>query len=661
MYSPKKNRLKFILLTVFLVSAGLAAGAFFGAPHPAGGDAQDPSAVHQAAAKAGPSIDAKDARAQAAKGDPAAEDSAAENPAAEDPTEDPYQKLEQKLQESPADADYDGFVLKLNDQTCAQTIRRLDRAMAEGAHLRKLEYTPNTYTAESPEIIRACVNDEEIEYIEPDYQVELLEDGELQIPEEDSEAPASVQDPYREKQYNLDMMNVPAVWKRGFEGQDTDSVIDMDQDGDPGNDPIVVAVIDSGLKEGHEDIDWTRVIPGRSFLENPEYDSTDDENGHGTAVAGIIAAKKDNGICIAGLLQEVQIMPLRVFGSGKKAANSMAVDAINYAVDQQELYLSSHGMQGADVAVINMSFGTDGEDEAMKEACERAVNAGILLVSAAGNDGNTTPQYPAQYTMGVGSINKNGNVAYTSQRLSDTNGDGYANKVWVTAPGEQIYSLDSSRSACACRNGTSFSTPEVAALGALCKSIQNNMTQDEFMTLLKDTAVPKESQSGEEKRMQDPGYGWGTVDFRVTIGQLIGEEIPDGDETFETKEEETAVTEPEDEKKEDIGEMLKPDTPAAKKTVKTLKVTGFQAKAGKKKITLKWNRTKGAAGYMVYYSANRNLKKAKTKKLGAKAAGCTIKKLKKKKVYYVAVRPIVKKGSGDTSRRSAIKRIQTKK
>ena len=400
---------------------------------------------------------------------------------------------------------YSGFIVRLRSGVMMQ------RAAESAEGIERVENAEGTYTAETLEQIAAFADAELIESIEPDYTVYLYDE------------PLSATVPndlyYQSYQWNIEALNVQAAWNYGIEGQDLDDKTDLNYDGTGDNDPIVVAVIDSGLNPSHEDIDYGRVLAGKNFYGNGE--STEDLQGHGTFVTGLIMATKDNGLGIAGICQSVYCMPLRVFGSGNSTQTSTIVNAIEYAAAQRALFDSTGGAQGTNISVINMSLGGPDYSSDMKAAVDRCIAAGIIVICAAGNDGDQTASYPAQYAIGVGSTDSDGGVSYYSQRLSQANGSGYENKVWVSAPGAKVMSLYyESATSYAQASGTSFSSPEVAALAAVCKGINNSLTHDTFKALLKKTAVAKESGLGKVDG-QDAGYGWGTVDFGKTIDALI--------------------------------------------------------------------------------------------------------------------------------------------
>jgi len=157
----------------------------------------------------------------------------------------------------------------------------------------------------------------------------------------------------------------------------------------------VIAVIDSGIDFTHPDLtnnQWTNPLPsaegdvhGWDFVANNG--EIKDEQGHGTAVAGIIAAEGNNGLGITGVMWRAGLMSLRVLDNTGTGDVGNAVEAIDYAV--------AHGAQ-----VINLSWGTTGESIALKEAIERALKRDVVVVCSAGNSGqdlDATPYYPASF------------------------------------------------------------------------------------------------------------------------------------------------------------------------------------------------------------------------------------------------------------------------
>src|SRR3954454_21400218 len=138
-------------------------------------------------------------------------------------------------------------------------------------------------------------------------------------------ATASAADPLRPQQWGLDMIQADAA-----HATSTGS-------------GAVVAVIDTGVFASHEDIAG-RLLPGRDFVQQPNDDTPQDENGHGTHVTGIIAADENNGKGIEGVAPGVKVLPIRVLDASGSGDGDTVAKGIDYAVDQH-------------VDVINLSLG----------------------------------------------------------------------------------------------------------------------------------------------------------------------------------------------------------------------------------------------------------------------------------------------------------------
>lgn len=242
-----------------------------------------------------------------------------------------------------------------------------------------------------------------------------------------------------------------------------------------GDSSVVVAVIDTGVDYTHEDLKdniWvnTKEIPGNGIDDDGNgyiddvygvdletgRDSGMDDNGHGTHVAGIIAAA-NNHIGVVGLAYNVKLMPIKAGMSSGFFTQSQIVKGILYAYNN-----------GADV--INMSFGGRASDIAVQDALETAYTR-CVLVAAAGNDGapnSLLPTYPAalSYVMGVMSVDMWGvESGFTNYDVVPYNSVEYE----VYAPGSQILStIPGNRYAT--WSGTSMAAPYVSAMAALLRS-----------------------------------------------------------------------------------------------------------------------------------------------------------------------------------------------
>ena len=237
---------------------------------------------------------------------------------------------------------------------------------------------------------------------------------------------------------------------------------DVDLINSSGGAGINVAVLDTGVNSTHPDL-ASRIAQCKDFT-NPKVSiidgKCDDKNGHGTHVAGIIAADGgSDGKGIFGVAPEAKLFVYKVCtNSGSCYADDISV-ALRLAADQ-----GAH--------VINMSFGSDQESSIIKNAIEYAASSGVLLVAAAGNDGpfDGSIDYPGANTsvVAVGAINKFSTVTDWSSR-----GINSLTIPWVVehrdiefaAPGEHIESTSNSGGYIVF-SGTSMASPFIAGLAA---------------------------------------------------------------------------------------------------------------------------------------------------------------------------------------------------
>lgn len=336
----------------------------------------------------------------------------------------------------------------------------------------------STYSAESKEDIYEAFQEDDVEYAEESFLLSMLSYS--AVPDDKY---------YGTYQDNLRAMNVPYAWEQGVFGDKS----------------VTVAVIDSGLAAGHEDIDYTHVLKGKSYV--PGQSQITDGDGHGTFVSGIIMADQNNGKGIAGIVPDVCLLPLKVFDSRGNAYGDSVIEAVYDAVDK-----------GADV--INMSMGTTSYSKSFKDACDYAASKGCIIVAAAGNNGDTTKMYPAAFTnvIAVGSTDNEGNISSFSQR---------GNWIYVTAPGEAqtgLYKKGYIRN----EEGTSFASPEVASLAAAAKSIDSDIDISGFKLLLRQT-------SDNTTSSRNTTYGYGRINFRNAVNVLLGNctVLKDSDVTIE--------------------------------------------------------------------------------------------------------------------------------
>lgn len=249
---------------------------------------------------------------------------------------------------------------------------------------------------------------------------------------------------------------------------------------------VTVAVIDSGVDPHHEDL--PRVLRGRDFVDGDRRAS--DPLGHGTFVAGVVAAERDNRRGIAGV-SRAAVLPVRVVNSRGWGRDSDIAAGIRWAARQ-------------DADIINLSLGGPRAGALMRDAVRFAVRQGSLVVAAAGNSGGARPMYPAAYpeVLAVGSTD-------TSDRLADFSQHG----AWLdlVAPGVRIAStVPGDRYALG--DGTSFSAPLVAGAAALAAGRHPRWSAQRLRSAL----VLSAADAGPVG--PDPFTGYGVIDVDGLVG-----------------------------------------------------------------------------------------------------------------------------------------------
>lgn len=214
-----------------------------------------------------------------------------------------------------------------------------------------------------------------------------------------------------------------------------------------GSSSVVIAIIDTGVQSNHPDLSG-KVTAGYNYVSNNT--NANDDNGHGTHCAGIAAAKTNNATGVAGVGWNCSIMPVKVLNSQGSGTYTAIANGINFA--------RTNGAK-----VLSMSLGGSSGSSTLSSAITNAWNAGCVIVAAAGNNGNTSPNYPAYYSQCIAV----GSTTSTDARSSFSN---YGSSwVDVAAPGSNIASTYRN-SQYVIMSGTSMSTPHVAGLAGLLYS-----------------------------------------------------------------------------------------------------------------------------------------------------------------------------------------------
>ncbi|MFS1511252.1 S8 family peptidase [Chengkuizengella sp. SCS-71B] len=231
-----------------------------------------------------------------------------------------------------------------------------------------------------------------------------------------------------------------------------------------GSSNVLVAVIDTGVDENHEDLKG-KVVRGYDFIDNDNNPA--DINGHGTHVAGTVGALTDNRVGVAGVAPDVKIMSVRVLDRDGFGTNEGVANGITYAADN-----------GADV--INLSLGSPSSSRVVEDAVNYAWDRGVVVVAAAGNAGNRKRNYPAYYTNTIA-------VAATDENDRKASFSTFGSWVDVAAPGVDIVSTRLGGGYVS-YNGTSMASPHTAGLAALLAS--QGLSNVEIRDKIESTADP---------------------------------------------------------------------------------------------------------------------------------------------------------------------------
>lgn len=273
---------------------------------------------------------------------------------------------------------------------------------------------------------------------------------------------------------------------------------------------VYIGIIDEGVMVNHQDLAanmWTNPFDPVDGRDNDGNGYVDDVNGwdfdgnnssvfdgttddHGTHVAGTIGARGGNGVGVAGVCWNVKMISAKFLGRrGGTTANS--IKAVDYMTDLK----LRHGLN---IVATNNSWGGGGYSQALADAIQRAANANILFVAAAGNETNNNdanPSYPASYTnsniIAVASITNTG-------ALSSFSNWG-ATSVDIGAPGSSIQSTLPGRnntSTYGAYSGTSMATPHVAGAVAMYASANPSANAATIRNAILSSALPTASLAG---------------------------------------------------------------------------------------------------------------------------------------------------------------------
>ncbi len=233
---------------------------------------------------------------------------------------------------------------------------------------------------------------------------------------------------------------------------------------------VKVAVLDTGIDSSHQDLD---VDGGYSvFTDSANSNPFNDGHGHGTHVAGTIAAL-NNTVGVLGVAYNVDLYAVKVLDNSGNGSYAGIAEGIQWAVDNN-------------MDIVNMSLGGSSSSTILENMCNAANQAGVLLIAAAGNSGNSwgignNVGYPARYSsvMAVAATDSNNKRGYFSST---------GPTVEISAPGVDILSTVPGNGY-ASNNGTSMASPHVAGVAALVKAAKPSLSNTQIRNILNNTAT----------------------------------------------------------------------------------------------------------------------------------------------------------------------------
>jgi len=303
--------------------------------------------------------------------------------------------------------------------------------------------------------------------------------------------PSAPNDPFFQKQWGLEKIDAVNAWKLSK------------------GDGVIIALVDTGVDLNHPDLSG-KIVPGYDYVSSDSYPQ--DDNGHGTHVAGIAAASTNNQIGVAGLGWNAPIMPVKVLNSSGAGLTSWIANGIIGA--------ANHGAK-----IINLSLGGDQYSDLLQSAVNYATGLGALVIAAAGNCGDPSTYrsngcssfnptiYPAanQNVLAVGATDSNDNRGIFSS---------YGSFVDVSAPGVNIYSTILNDTY-AYASGTSMAAPFVSGLAALVWAENPSLTSYQVGNIIVGTA----DDLGPAGR--DDYFGYGRINAAKAVTSISQPQILD--------------------------------------------------------------------------------------------------------------------------------------
>ena len=270
---------------------------------------------------------------------------------------------------------------------------------------------------------------------------------------------------------------------------------------------VMVAVVDTGIDVDHPEL-AAQIAGGSTNIVTGDPQQVDDIDGHGTAVAGIIAARRNQALS-HGVAFNARILAVRADAPGTCASSA------GCAFDQADVAAATDHAVARGAPVINYSLGgATSVGASLEGALTRAADAGTILVFAAGNENAAEPTFPARFAADPaagGLAIAVGAVDAGNQLTSFSNQAGSARDHYLVAPGAHILAPALGGGA-ALVSGTSFATPHVSGAAALVLQAAPFLTAEEVVELLLDSATDLGAPG------TDPVYGRGLVNLAAALG-----------------------------------------------------------------------------------------------------------------------------------------------
>ncbi len=370
----------------------------------------------------------------------------------------------------PAEHRFDSYIIKWREQAPDLFYQESEvlRAYQDGAII-VARPLPNITAASWT---KRWSSDIRVEYVQENQSVSIL----------NVESP---NDPLYSKQYHLQQIQVEAAWAESSESLS-----------------FPIAIIDTGIDAEHPDL-ASNLVAGVNLIQSGRAPA--DDNGHGTNVAGVIAAAGNNRQGIAGVLWRAKLMPIKAIEANGRGEEDKLGQGIRYAVDN-----------GAKIVVL--SLGLNRYSPYMREITEYAERKGVLLVAASGNEG-TDVKFPAAYptVLAVGGVHLDNTVHPRSNRGPELD---------ITAP---WYVYTTARGGGYEYNeGTSMAAPQAAGVAALLWNKYPHLKPVDIRNLLRQTAEPTGAEGSDG---WNPLTGFGLLRADRVLTETLSEDPNEPNDT----------------------------------------------------------------------------------------------------------------------------------